>query len=142
MKLLIVIACTAIFANGTAFSQPSPTPLQKVDQEQVAISKIRKALAKAEASFTAENLADALQVTLENGGFDNEAVVDPWFGFLEKHTTRVFVLSDGKTKKGRGMNELFMVTSYCLESGLEIKDHAKAAIFKEKVEQLGQLLED
>jgi len=141
MKPIIIPVCIALFSHSLVFSQPSPIPLQQIDGEQVAIQKIQKALAKVEASFTAENLARALQVTSSNGGFDNESVISPWFAFLEKHNTRVFVLSDGKPKTAAGMNELFMVTSYCLENGLEIKDRAKAATFREKAEQLGRLME-
>jgi hypothetical protein len=139
IKSLLFAALTLAIHLETGYSQ-AIQPLAQ-DSEQDAIAKIRVALAVAERSFTIGNVAHALAVTEDSGGLDNEAAIMPWFSFLEKHHNKVFVVTDGKKDPGATGLRLYLVTSYCLENGLEIKDPVEAKKFKRATEKLGNIMD-
>jgi len=139
LKSIIFAILTLAIHQEIAHSQTSETLAE--DSEQVAISKIKSALAKVEKSFTADNIANALAVTEQNGGLDNEAVIAPWIDFIEKYHNKIFIATDGQKNPGATGLRLYLVATYYLENGPEIKNPAEAKSFRKSTEKLGLIVD-
>lgn len=135
-----ILACLFLAQQANA-QQPELPEDPGTLKEKEALEYVVITLKVSDAAMTPENLRKSMEITENLGGLDNEFIINPWLEFCKKHKNKVYTALNGLKDPRKDAMRLYLITSYCIDNGLQLDNPADQKMFVQKNKELQFLVE-